>query len=124
MLGISGGASLAMVIVLFFLPFASTPELFMIAAVLAHSVLPRDPGEHGQNYATNHGQVTVSGCRVRHSFRAKGDVWAFYFSDDLSLRLLLMYWLMGSLGGVTWYQHSLTLVMIPVIICCVFKAVS
>uniref|UniRef100_UPI0038F81FAF hypothetical protein n=1 Tax=Streptomyces scabiei TaxID=1930 RepID=UPI0038F81FAF len=34
MLGISGGASLAMVIVLFFLPFAPTPELFMIAAVL------------------------------------------------------------------------------------------
>ncbi|MGB1321960.1 MAG: iron chelate uptake ABC transporter family permease subunit, partial [Vibrio gallaecicus] len=33
-LGISGGASLAMVIVLFFLPFAPTPELFMIAAVI------------------------------------------------------------------------------------------
>ena len=33
-LGISGGASLAMVIVLFFLPFAPTPEIFMVAAVL------------------------------------------------------------------------------------------
>ncbi|GAL18955.1 vitamin B12 ABC transporter permease component BtuC [Vibrio maritimus] len=39
--------------------------------------------------------------------------WAFYFSDDLSIRQL-MYWLMGSVGGVSWYQHILTLVMIPV----------
>ncbi|GAL30313.1 vitamin B12 ABC transporter permease component BtuC [Vibrio variabilis] len=44
--------------------------------------------------------------------------WAFYFSDDLSIRQL-MYWLMGSVGGVSWYQHILTLVMIPLGFGCV-----
>ncbi len=45
--------------------------------------------------------------------------WAFYFSDDLSLRQL-MYWLMGSIGGASWYQHTVTLVMLPVLVwlCC------
>ncbi len=41
--------------------------------------------------------------------------WAFYFSDDLSLRQL-MYWLMGSIGGISWSQHLVTLFMLPVII--------
>ena len=41
--------------------------------------------------------------------------WAFYFSDDLGLRQL-MYWLMGSVAGVSWYQHLLSLVAVPVVI--------
>jgi vitamin B12 transport system permease protein len=41
--------------------------------------------------------------------------WAFYFSDDLSLRQL-MYWLMGSVGGASWHHHILTLCMIPVLV--------
>ena len=27
-----------------------------------------------------------------------------------------MYWLMGSIGGASWYQHILTLIMLPVMI--------
>ena len=51
--------------------------------------------------------------------------WAFYFSDDLSLRQL-MYWLMGSIGGASWYQHTVTLVMLPVLIwlCCKGKSLD
>lgn len=41
--------------------------------------------------------------------------WAFYFSDDLSLRQL-MYWLMGSIGGASWHHHLVTLVLLPVLL--------
>ena len=27
-----------------------------------------------------------------------------------------MYWLMGSIGGASWYQHILTLIVLPVMI--------
>ncbi|QJY41012.1 iron chelate uptake ABC transporter family permease subunit [Vibrio cholerae] len=46
--------------------------------------------------------------------------WAFYFSDDLGLRQLI-YWLMGSVAGVSWYQHLLSLVAVPVVICFVLQ---
>ncbi|SBS62763.1 vitamin B12 ABC transporter permease BtuC [Vibrio atlanticus] len=113
-LGISGGASLAMVIVLFFLPFAPTPELFMIAAVLGSLCFTVILVSMVKTMRLTTAKLLLVGVALGILSGAMV-TWAFYFSDDLSLRLL-MYWLMGSLGGVTWYQHSLTLVMIPVII--------
>ncbi|MEZ8036149.1 vitamin B12 ABC transporter permease BtuC [Vibrio crassostreae] len=113
-LGISGGASLAMVIVLFFLPFAPTPELFMIAAVLGSLCFTVILVSMVKTMRLTTAKLLLVGVALGILSGAMV-TWAFYFSDDLSLRLL-MYWLMGSLGGVTWYQNSLTLVMIPVII--------
>lgn len=113
-LGISGGASLAMVIVLFFLPFAPTPELFMIAAVLGSLCFTVILVSMVKAMRLTTSKLLLVGVALGILSGAMV-TWAFYFSDDLSLRLL-MYWLMGSLGGVTWYQHSLTLVMTPVII--------
>ena len=113
-LGISGGASLAMVVVLFFLPFSPTPEVFMVAAVLGSLCFTVILVSMARAMRLTTARLLLVGVALGILSGAMV-TWAFYFSDDLSLRLL-MYWLMGSLGGVNWYQHSLTLVMIPVII--------
>lgn len=49
--------------------------------------------------------------------------WAFYFSDNLNMRLL-MYWLMGSVGGVTWSQLSIVILMLPCMLWLLCKASS
>lgn len=113
-LGISGGASLAMVIALFFWPFAPSAEVFMIAAVLGSLCFTVILVSMVKAMRLTTAKLLLVGVALGILSGAMV-TWAFYFSDDLSLRLL-MYWLMGSLGGVTWYQLSLTLVMIPVII--------
>ncbi|MGR5556387.1 vitamin B12 ABC transporter permease BtuC [Vibrio fortis] len=113
-LGISGGASLAMVVVLFFLPFAPTPELFMIAAVIGSLCFTLLLVGMVRAMRLTTAKLLLIGVALGILSGAMV-TWAFYFSDDLSLRQL-MYWLMGSLGGVAWYQHTLTLVMIPVVI--------
>lgn len=117
-LGISGGASLAMVLVMFALPVLPSPMIFMLAAIAGSMLFT---------------VILVGIARAMHLTTARlllvgvalGILssaivtWAFYFSDDLSLRQL-MYWLMGSIGGASWYQHTVTLVMLPVLIwlCC------
>lgn len=117
-LGISGGASVLMVLVLFFIPALATPVGFMLAAVvgaLAFTLLLVFVAKRMRLTTTRLLLVGValgilSGAVV---------TWAFYFSDDLSLRQL-MYWLMGSIGAASWYHHVLTLILIPVLIwlCC------
>ena len=113
-LGISGGASLAMVFIMFASPVLPTPIVFMLAAIAGSMVFTF---------------VLVAIARAMHLTTARlllvgvalGILssaivtWAFYFSDDLSLRQL-MYWLMGSIGGASWYQHTVTLLMLPVLI--------
>ncbi|MGR5175414.1 vitamin B12 ABC transporter permease BtuC [Vibrio parahaemolyticus] len=118
-LGISGGASLGMVVVLFAVPAAATPLGFMLAGVagaLCFTLLLVSMAKAMRLTTTRLLLVGValgilSGAVV---------TWAFYFSDDLSIRQL-MYWLMGSVGGVSWYQHVLTLLMIPVAVWLCFK---
>ncbi|MBY6199229.1 vitamin B12 ABC transporter permease BtuC [Vibrio hangzhouensis] len=118
-LGISGGASLGMVVVLFAVPAAATPFGFMLAGVagaLCFTLLLVSMAKAMRLTTTRLLLVGValgilSGAVV---------TWAFYFSDDLSIRQL-MYWLMGSVGGVSWYQHVLTLLMIPVAVWLCFK---
>ncbi len=130
-LGISGGASMAMVLVMFALPGLPSPMLVMFA-------LPGLPSPMLFMLAAIAGSmlftvILVGIARAMHLTTARlllvgvalGILssaivtWAFYFSDDLSLRQL-MYWLMGSIGGASWYQHTVTLVMLPVLIwlCC------
>lgn len=117
-LGISGGASVMMVLVLFFFPLLATPIGFMLAAVLgalAFTLLLVFVAKSLRLTTTRLLLVGValgilSGAIV---------TWAFYFSDDLSLRQL-MYWLMGSIGAASWYHHMLTLLLVPVLVwlCC------
>ncbi|MGD8230526.1 vitamin B12 ABC transporter permease BtuC [Vibrio sp. TRT 1302] len=117
-LGISGGASVMMVLVLFFFPLLATPIGFMLAAVvgaLAFTLLLVFVAKSLRLTTTRLLLVGValgilSGAIV---------TWAFYFSDDLSMRQL-MYWLMGSIGAASWYHHMLTLLLVPVLVwlCC------
>ncbi|WP_117234733.1 vitamin B12 ABC transporter permease BtuC [Vibrio maerlii] len=112
-LGISGGASLGMVIILFFLPQFASPHVFIVSAMAGSLLftLLLVTIAHAMRLSTARlllvgvGLGILSGAVV---------TWAFYFSDDLSLRIL-MYWLMGSLGGADWPQHVVSLIMLPVL---------
>ncbi|GAB6262446.1 vitamin B12 ABC transporter permease BtuC [Photobacterium sp. R1] len=113
-LGISGGASLALVLMLFLLPWVPGPWLTMIVAMSGALVFTL---------------LLVSLARVRRVSTTRllligvalgilsGAVvtWAFYFSDDLNQRQLL-YWLMGSVGGVSWGQLSVLAILLPALI--------
>ncbi len=113
-LGISGGASVAMVIVLFFFPALATPSLFMFAAVGGSLLFTLLLVSLAQVMKLTTTRLLLVGVALGI---LSGSVvtWAFYFSDNLSLRQL-MYWLMGSLSGISWYQHTLSLLALPVII--------
>ncbi|MHC6527145.1 MULTISPECIES: vitamin B12 ABC transporter permease BtuC [unclassified Vibrio] len=117
-LGISGGASLAMVLVLFFLPWAATPVGFMLAAVMGSLVFTLLLVSMAKAMKLTTTRLLLVGVALGILSGAVV-TWAFYFSDNLSLRQL-MYWLMGSIGGATWYQHTLTIMLIPFVLwlCC------
>lgn len=112
-LGISGGASVMMVIVLFFLPALATPIGFMIAAVIGALVFTLLLVSMAKIMRLTTTRLLLVGVALGILTGAIV-TWAFYFSDDLSLRQL-MYWLMGSIGGASWYHHVLTLTFVPVL---------
>ncbi|NRF25630.1 vitamin B12 ABC transporter permease BtuC [Vibrio coralliilyticus] len=113
-LGISGGASIMMVIVLFFLPALATPIGFMIAAVIGALVFTLLLVSMAKIMRLTTTRLLLVGVALGILTGAIV-TWAFYFSDDLSLRQL-MYWLMGSIGGASWYHHVLTLTLVPVLV--------
>lgn len=113
-LGISGGASVMMVIVLFFLPVLATPIGFMIAAVIGALVFTLLLVSMAKVMRLSTTRLLLVGVALGILTGAIV-TWAFYFSDDLSLRQL-MYWLMGSIGGASWYHHVLTLTLVPVLV--------
>ena len=113
-LGISGGASVMMVIVLFFLPALATPVGFMIAAVIGALVFTLLLVSMAKVMRLTTTRLLLVGVALGILTGAIV-TWAFYFSDDLSLRQL-MYWLMGSIGGASWYHHVLTLALAPVLV--------
>ncbi|WP_305370419.1 vitamin B12 ABC transporter permease BtuC [Photobacterium leiognathi] len=117
-LGISGGASLALVCVLFFFPFTPSPMLAMIAAMVGALVFTLILVGLSRRRSVSMTRLLLIGVALGILSSAV-ITWAFYFSDDLSMRQL-MYWLMGSLGGVSWQQLSLLLFIVPVLIvlCC------
>ena len=111
--GISGGASVAMVLVLFFFPFAATPQVFMLSAMTGALVFTAILVMMAKMLRLTTTRLLLVGVALG-ILSGSLVTWAFYFSDDMSLRQL-MYWLMGSVGGVTWQQHWLSVVTIPVI---------
>lgn len=113
-IGISGGASVAMVVVLFFFPAAASPEVFMVSAIAGSLLFTLLLVSIAKAMRLTTTRLLLVGVALGILSGAVV-TWAFYFSDDLSLRQL-MYWLMGSIGGASWYQHTLSLVAVPVIV--------
>lgn len=113
-IGISGGASVMMVLVLFFVPTLATPIGFMLAAVVGALLFTLLLVGFARAARLTTTRLLLVGVALGILSGAVV-TWAFYFSDDLSLRQL-MYWLMGSIGGATWGHHLLTLVLIPVVV--------
>ncbi|OLQ88346.1 vitamin B12 ABC transporter permease BtuC [Vibrio panuliri] len=118
-LGISGGASVMMVILLFFFPLLATPIGFMCAAVAGAMLFTLIIVSMTKALRLTTTRLLLIGVAL--GILASSVVtWAFYFSDDMSLRIL-MYWLMGSIGGASWYQHILTLITLPVLLWLCFQ---
>lgn len=113
-LGISGGASLAMVIAMFFLPTMPTPSVFMISAILGALIFTLLLVGMARAMLLSTSRMLLVGVALG-ILSGAAVTWAFYFSDDLSLRQL-MYWLMGSIGGASWHHHLVTLVLLPVLL--------
>ncbi len=113
-LGISGGASVMMVGLLFFFPVLASPLGIMLAAMLGSLLFTMILVSVARAKGLTTTKLLLIGVAL--GILASAIVtWAFYFSDDLSLRQL-MYWLMGSIGGISWTQHLVTLFMLPVMI--------
>lgn len=112
-LGISGGASVALVIVLFLFPSLASPEVFMLSAVAGAMVFTLLLVSMAKAMCLSTTRLLLVGVALGILSGAVV-TWAFYFSDDLGLRQLV-YWLMGSIGGASWYQHTLSLAALPII---------
>jgi len=112
-IGISGGASVAMVVLLFFFPALAIPEAFMVVAIIGALIFTLLLVAIANAMRLTTARLLLVGVALGIMSGAVV-TWAFYFSDDLSLRQL-MYWLMGSIGGASWYQHTLTLLVLPVL---------
>ncbi|WNJ94989.1 vitamin B12 ABC transporter permease BtuC [Vibrio ruber] len=113
-IGVSGGASVAMVVILFFFPFAATPLVFMLGAIVGAMVFTVILVSIARSMKLTTIRLLLVGVALGILTRSVV-TWAFYFSTDLSLRQL-MYWLMGSIGGIDWSYHLLSLLMLPVLI--------
>ncbi|WP_282177414.1 vitamin B12 ABC transporter permease BtuC [Vibrio nereis] len=118
-LGISGGASVMMVLVMFFLPMFATPIGFMVSAVAGALLFTLLLVFFARSARLTTTRLLLVGVALGILSGAVV-TWAFYFSDELSLRQL-MYWLMGSVGGASWHHHILTLFLIPVLVWLCFK---
>ncbi|UTV26560.1 vitamin B12 ABC transporter permease BtuC [Photobacterium atrarenae] len=112
-IGISGGASLALVILLFFFPAISNPMITMVTAMAGALCFTLILAGLSRRRKVSTTRLLLIGVALGILSGAVV-TWAFYFSDDLNLRQL-MYWLMGSVGGANWLQLSLLLLVVPVL---------
>ncbi len=110
-IGISGGASLGMVLLLFLVPTLVSPSAFMLVAVLGSLIFTCILVGVGKMMHLTTARLLLIGVALG-ILSSSVVTWAFYFSDNFNLRLL-MYWLMGSVAGVSWSQLSLSLLMLP-----------
>lgn len=118
-LGISGGASLALVVVLFLFPALATPYGLMGAAMLGALAFTAILVILARKRSMSTARLLLIGVALGILSGAIV-TWAFYFSSDLNLRQL-MYWLMGSLSGVHWPQLTLTIIVVPALIWLCFQ---
>lgn len=121
-IGISGGASLAMVIALFFFPALMSPYGSMLVAIMGALIFTLMIVGLAKAMRLTTGKLLLIGVALG-ILSSSVVTWAFYFSDNLNLRIL-MYWLMGSISGVSWMQISLGLLMLPCIVWLCIKGKS
>ncbi|MDR9828921.1 vitamin B12 ABC transporter permease BtuC [Vibrio sp. FNV 38] len=121
-IGISGGSSLGMVVVMFWLPWLATPIGFMAGAFIGALLFTFLLVFIAARLKLNTSRLLLVGVALGILSSAVV-TWAFYFSDDLNLRQLL-YWLMGNLAGNQWYQLSIIGLVIPVLAWLFFQAES
>lgn len=118
-LGISGGASLALVIVMFLFPALASPYGLMSAALIGALAFTAILVFLARKRTMSTARLLLIGVALGILSGAMV-TWAFYFSSDLNLRQL-MYWLMGSLSGVHWPQLSLAFIVTPALIWLCFQ---
>lgn len=107
-IGVSGGASVAMVLLITFFPAAATTLGYTAGSIigaLCFTFILVTMAKVSRLTTTRLLLVGVALGIISNSVVTL----AFYFSDELSLRQLL-YWLMGSLGGVSLSQILVLLV--------------
>lgn len=113
-LGISGGSSLMMVVVMFLIPLWATPTGLMLAAVSGALLFTSILVFMAKLMRLTTSRLLLVGVALG-ILTSAAITWAFYFSDNMNLRQLL-YWLMGSVSGMGWKQLSLGLVILPFVL--------
>ncbi len=112
-LGISGGASLALVVLMFVLPVVPSPWISMLTAMVGALLFTFILVMLSRQRKVTTTRLLLIGVALGILSGAVV-TWSFYFSDDLSMRQL-MYWLMGSVAGVSWQQLILLVLLLPMI---------
>ena len=118
-IGISGGASVGMLIAFFFFPTIFMTPALMLCAMAGALVFTLLLVLFGQSLRLTTAKLLLVGVALGVSASAVV-TWSFYFSDTMHLRQL-MYWLMGSLSGVTWAQDAVGLLLLPVMVWLISK---
>ncbi len=113
-LGISGGASLALIIALFFFPNLSTTYELMLCAICGALIVTSVLVYFSRLLSVTTTRLLLIGISLSMLTGALV-TWAFYFSSEQNLRQLL-YWLMGSLSGVDWSHLILAFIMLPILV--------
>ncbi len=113
-LGISGGASLALVVLMFVLPVVPSPWISMLTAMVGALLFTFILVMLSRQRKVTTTRLLLIGVALGILSGAVV-TWSFYFSDDLSMRQL-MYWLMGSVAGVSWQQLILLVLLLPMIV--------
>ncbi len=112
-LGISGGASLTLVLALFFFPDLNSSYGLMLCAMLGALLITGVLVYFSRLLSVTTSRLLLIGISLSMLTGALV-TWAFYFSSDQNLRQLL-YWLMGSLSGVDWHHLFLAFIMLPIL---------
>ncbi|MDP5253471.1 MULTISPECIES: vitamin B12 ABC transporter permease BtuC [unclassified Vibrio] len=110
-LGISGGASVLMVMVMLCFPQFNQPWALMMCAVLGALLFTLILLGISRRYRMSTSRLLLVGVALG-ILSSAGMTWGFYFSDQHSLRQLI-YWLMGSLSGSSWSYLWVSLLMFP-----------
>lgn len=111
-IGVSGGASVAMVILITFFPYAANTFGYTVGAIIGALSFTAILVAMARVHRLSTTRLLLVGVALG-IISSSVVTLAFYFSDELSLRQL-MYWLMGSLSGISLSQFYVLLVPIPV----------
>lgn len=113
-LGISGGASLSLVLILFLFPNLDSAYALMMSAMAGAFIFTAILVYFARSASMTTSRLLLIGISLSMLSGALV-TWAFYFSSDQNLRQLL-YWLMGSLSGVDWHYLTLSFLMLPILV--------